>query len=89
MLDGMWDDGNYRFDYNLYFREGGGTIDFAGKPFEEWQKSGQDVHSLRAAPLLIDPERGDFSLRPGSPALKIGFKPIDLSGVGARTTNQP
>jgi hypothetical protein len=26
----------------------------------------------------------DFSLRPKSPALKMGFQPIDMTGVGPR-----
>ena len=33
-------------------------------------------------PLFVDAETHDFRLRPKSPALKLGFKPIDLSEVG-------
>ena len=84
MIDGNWDGSQYKFDNNLYYQEGGKAIEFDGKSFAEWKKSGQDVHSIVAAPLFVDPEHGDFSLKPGSPALKIGFKPIDISGVGPR-----
>jgi len=87
LLDGKWEDGNYKFDHNLYFRAQGGPINFVDKSFEEWQETGQDVHSLVASPLFVDPERGDFSLQPGSPAWKMGFRPIDLSGVGPRKTD--
>jgi len=68
---------------NLYWEEGGGKILFAGMPLEDWQaKRGEDLESIIADPLFADPEKGDFTLKPGSPAEKIGFQPIDVSKVG-------
>jgi len=32
----------------------------------------------------VDLENHDFNLKPDSPALKMGFKPIDISRVGLR-----
>ena len=55
------------------------------KTFEDWKKLGFDTHSIIADPLFFDPENHDYSLRPDSPALKMGFKPIDLSSVGLRS----
>eukprot|EP01062_Namystynia_karyoxenos_P050446 TRINITY_DN3922_c0_g1_i1.p1 TRINITY_DN3922_c0_g1~~TRINITY_DN3922_c0_g1_i1.p1 ORF type:complete len:697 (+),score=175.02 TRINITY_DN3922_c0_g1_i1:103-2091(+) len=55
-----------------------------GCSLASWRQRGQDTASVIADPLLTDPDRGDFSLRPGSPALKLGFKPIDTSSVGPR-----
>lgn len=49
-----------------------------------WQGRGQDVHSVVADPLFKDPDNGDFSLDPSSPALALGFKPIDTSTIGPR-----
>ena len=80
--DGKWDDDQFHFDYNLYYQAGGQPIQFGKESLAEWQKRGQDVHSLVADPLFVDPEHGDFTLMPGSPATKIGFKPIDMSQVG-------
>ncbi|NLE13483.1 MAG: hypothetical protein GX628_07380 [Clostridiales bacterium] len=37
-----------------------------------------------ADPLFADPENGDFTLAPDSPAFDIDFIPIDLSDVGIR-----
>jgi hypothetical protein len=42
-----------------------------------------------ADPLFVDPKSGNFSLKPESPARKLGFKPIDISHVGPREENLP
>jgi hypothetical protein len=84
-LHGRWQDDKYKLDYNVYWNAAGKPVDFAGKSLADWQKAGQDEHSVIADPLFVDPAKGNFALRPGSPALKLGFKPIDLKGVGIRT----
>ena len=55
-----------------------------GKSWEEWRKSGQDRDSVMADPLFVDPGNFNFKLRPNSPALKLGFRQIDMSTVGPR-----
>lgn len=70
------------FDYNLYWNAAGAPFDFMGLPFAEWQKLGQDQHSVIADPQFADPERLDFTLPPGSPALRVGFKPFDWRQAG-------
>ncbi|MFC1606955.1 right-handed parallel beta-helix repeat-containing protein [Candidatus Latescibacterota bacterium] len=74
----------YVCDYNLYFNPESDDIRFADWTLGEWQARGQDTHSMIADPLFADPENGDFALKQDSPALKLGFKPIDMSTVGPR-----
>lgn len=50
--------------------------------WEAWQMAGADTHSVVADPLFVDPEHGDFTLRPESPARKLGFDPIPLTEIG-------
>jgi hypothetical protein len=47
------------------------------------QASGMDEHSLVGDALFVDPSKGDYTVRDGSPALKLGFKniPMDQFGV--------
>jgi parallel beta-helix repeat protein len=82
LLGGNWLEGEVSLDYNLYYRAAGDPITFADKSFAEWQATGQDVHSLIADPRFVDPKRYNFALKPDSPALRLGFRPIDARGVG-------
>jgi parallel beta-helix repeat protein len=52
--------------------------------FSEWQKMGFDTNSIIANPLFVDAQNGDYRLKPESPALKLGFQPIDASQIGPR-----
>ena len=72
------------FDHNIYWNVSGDPVLFGSKSLVEWQARGQDQHSLIADPLFVDAAQGDFRLRPGSPAARIGFEPWDLSIVGPR-----
>jgi hypothetical protein len=70
------------FDQNLYWSVSGKPPRFGQKTLAEWQALGQDPNSLVADPLFVDPGKGDFGLRAGSPAAKIGFEPWDFSTSG-------
>ena len=78
-------------DWNLYFNPASqrGDVKFAGDTWAEWQQRGKDTHSMYADPLFVDPEHADFRLKLGSPALMLGFQPIDLSQVGPRVSTGP
>ena len=47
------------------------------------KRSGCDARSLAGDPLFVDPAKGDFRVKDGSPALALGFKnfPMDRFGV--------
>lgn len=49
----------------------------------------QDVGSIFADPLFADAMNLNFTLLPGSPALALGFEPIDLSDVGPQGVPWP
>lgn len=71
-----------QWDYNVYWRTDGAPLLFYDEEFAEWQAKGMDKNSLIADPLFVDPTKGDFRLQSDSPALKLGFRPIDFSQVG-------
>jgi hypothetical protein len=74
-------------DYNLYYQYGSKITNWSDKTnFDQWRSSyGNDRHSLiDADPQFHNRGEGDFSLRPTSPALKLGFVPFDLSNVGVQ-----
>ena len=81
MLGGVWKSGDWKIGKNVYWSTAG-PPEFAGMDFETWQEKGKDVGSIVADPLFVDAENDDFRLKPDSPALKLGFKPIDLSKTG-------
>ncbi|MBM4083727.1 MAG: hypothetical protein FJ272_02970, partial [Planctomycetes bacterium] len=80
--DGGQSDFETKWDHNLYWRTDGKPMLFYEHTLEEWQAKGVDRHSLVADPLFVDPANGDFRLKPDSPALKLGFEPIDTSANG-------
>jgi len=50
--------------------------------FAKWRELGYEAHSIVADPLFVDPSKDDYRLRPDSPALKLGFKPIPVEKIG-------
>jgi parallel beta-helix repeat protein len=84
LLGTNWTEGKFTTRDNVYYDTRGPDIRFAGKSFSEWKSSGQDRGSIIADPLFFNAGNFDFRLRPESPALRRGFRQIDISGVGPR-----
>jgi hypothetical protein len=49
---------------------------------DAWRALGFDRRSVFADPLFVDPERGDYRVRPESPALKLGFENVPMGSWG-------
>ncbi|MBT3288146.1 MAG: right-handed parallel beta-helix repeat-containing protein [Victivallales bacterium] len=73
---------NTVFQDNLYWDPSGEEPLFGAGTFAEWQATGRDTQSIIADPGFMDAAAFDFRLRPKSPALKLGFRPLDPAGAG-------
>jgi hypothetical protein len=86
LLTGDLGGDQYLFDWNVYFdaRPDAKPDQLRVGPctWQQWLERGHDRHSVVTDPLFVAPQQNDFRLQANSPALKIGFHPIDLSHVG-------
>jgi hypothetical protein len=87
LLWGNWngDASKAALDHNLYWRTDGQPILFGDAPLKDWQARGRDAHSIIADPLFVDASKDDFRLKPGSPAIALGFKAMDPKGKPWKT----
>jgi hypothetical protein len=78
----------YAFSCNLAWAQGDPVIvnGLSGvkrkETWDAWLKLGQDEGAVIADPQFVDPAKRNYALRPTSPALRLGFKPIDTSRIG-------
>jgi hypothetical protein len=74
---------NFKADYNVYWNAVAPAVFPGNVDLDRWrEESEQDAHSLVADPLFEDASNRDFRLRPGSPALAMGFQPLEMARVG-------
>ena len=52
---------------------------------ERQRQIGLESRSLVANPKFVNPAEQDYRLQPDSPALRLGFEPIDFQRIGPRT----
>ncbi|MDB4384527.1 right-handed parallel beta-helix repeat-containing protein [Opitutaceae bacterium] len=69
-------------DLNFYFSKADPSV--GKKTLAKLQGDGVDALSRADDPMFVDPENGDFRFKPGSPAIKMGIKEIDVSQIGLR-----
>lgn len=78
-----WCDGNFTADRNLYWDATGEPVTWAGRSLAQWcEETKRDTGSVVADPKFADAAGGDFSMPADSPAIQLGFVPIDMSRVG-------
>jgi len=70
-------------DFNIYFCAA--NKDLGKQMLSKQQADGVDLKSLATDPLFVDVTNGDLRLHPNSPALKLGFVPIDMNNIGLVT----
>lgn len=80
----FWSDANQ----SVIFCSGDPLQQAPALTWEDWQALGRDRHSLVADPRFRDISRDDFTLQENSPALTLGFQPLDFTDVGPRARNQ-
>jgi len=88
LLGSTWKNNKFILDRNVYWDTRLSTnpaaMKFAGATLGQWRARGHDQNSLIADPLFVAPRKDDFRLKSKSPALQLGFQPIDLRGIGPR-----
>jgi hypothetical protein len=83
-FNGKLEEKTLRFvDENVYFQPEG-KYTFGKTPLEEWRRMGHDIETKLADPRFVDRAAHDYRLKPNSPALALGFEPIDTSQVGLK-----
>ncbi|HPA46868.1 MAG TPA: right-handed parallel beta-helix repeat-containing protein [bacterium] len=84
LLGGTWKNNQFRLDNNLYWNPNEKEIAFPDADYETWKAQGHDKKSRIADPRFVDPGNDDFRLKSNSPAIRMGFRRIDLTKVGPR-----
>lgn len=84
LLGTNWSGDQFKMNRNIYWDVRGGKMRFDGNSWNQWRKRGQDRESIIADPLFVNAGNYDFRLKPGSPALELGFQQIDMTSVGPR-----
>jgi hypothetical protein len=84
LLKGGWTNDKFIMDRNLYWDTShpDGNLSFGEATFAQWQARGHDRNSLIADPRFVNASEHDFRLKPDSPALRLGFVPIDTQQIG-------
>ncbi len=52
---------------------------------DEWRELGFDRNSVFADPMFVDPDNGDYRVKPESPAIALGFENFDMDSFGITT----
>ena len=77
------DERGYKLRGNLWWTpDADVSAAFNGGSWEEWCAAGMDEGSVFADPMFVDMKGGNWDLKPGSPALGLGFRQWDWRKCG-------
>lgn len=79
---GRWDVVKLETDSNLYWDSRMKPLLIGKTTFEDWQKKGNEPHSVLANPMFAAPEKLDFKINNKQAVRQIGFKPFDYDKAG-------
>lgn len=82
LLSSRWEKVRIESRNNCYWNASGDPVRFNGKTLDQWQAAGHDHGSIVADPKFKNPQAYDFTLADDSPALELGFEPLDYSKAG-------
>ncbi|MGJ8643798.1 MAG: putative glycoside hydrolase [Luteolibacter sp.] len=69
-----------KMDFNLYYHPS--DEHWMDEHFSRMRIAELEKNSLAGDPMFVNPEGGDFSFQPGSPALELGIEPLNVSKMG-------
>ncbi|WP_158973957.1 right-handed parallel beta-helix repeat-containing protein [Cellulophaga sp. L1A9] len=69
-------------DSNLYFNPT--NPNWMAEHFDRMRAAGKEKSSLFAEPMFIDVAGGNFGFKEGSPSIKLGIEPLDVSKMGLK-----
>lgn len=67
-------------DSNLYYHSL--NSNWMNAHFGKMRAVGKEKASVFGDPMFVNPEKGNFSFKEGSPAIKLGIEPLDVSKMG-------
>ena len=79
-----WPEYNLCHDNLLWNTTGEEIVVDGDVTLRDWQRVGQFSNTVMADPMFVDPASGDYSFRPGSPALALGINPPAVKEAGPR-----
>lgn len=74
-----------KMDSNLYYHPT--NPDWMDTHLARTRKAGLERASIFGDPMFVDPEHGNFGFKVGSPAVKMGIEPLDVSKMGRQSSN--
>ena len=75
-----------RHDHNLWWNVNTEKFKLSGMDWDKWRELGYGEGSTFADPMFVDPAGGDYRVKEGSPALKLGFENFPMDRFGHRMT---